>query len=72
MVKKTNLYAKLEQGLKEQVESILAQLDIPVSNTDLTEAGLNAKLEKGYADFVQGNVKSASETFSDIRRDYGI
>ncbi|RNC27958.1 MAG: Antitoxin DinJ [Candidatus Dichloromethanomonas elyunquensis] len=101
MAKTTNLYVRLEPGLKEQAETILAQLGIPVSNAVniflkqvvmqrgipfdvklpatkpvgtavLTEAGLNDELEKGYADFVQGNIKSASETFSNIRRDYGI
>jgi len=101
MAKTTNLYIRLEPGLKEQAETILSQLGIPVSNAvniflkqvvmqrgipfdvklpatkligtaGLTEAELNAELEKGYADFVQGNVKSVSETFSDIRRDYDI
>lgn len=101
MAKTTNLYVRIEPGLKEQAEAILSQLGIPVSNAvniflkqvvmqrgipfdvklpaaklknvaDLTEAELNAELEKGYADFVQGNSKSVSETFADIRKDYGI
>jgi addiction module antitoxin, RelB/DinJ family len=32
MAKTTNLYVRLEPGLKEQAESVLAQLGIPVSN----------------------------------------
>ena len=43
-----------------------------INVADLTKAELNAELEKGYADFVQGNSKSVSETFADIRKDYGI
>ena len=101
MAKTTNIYVRLEPGLKEQAESVLEQLGIPVSNavniflkqvvmqrgipfdvklpatkpiavTSLTEAELNAELEKGFSDLVQGNTKPASKAFSDIRRDYGI
>lgn len=101
MAKTTNLYVRLEPGLKEQAEKILAQLGIPVSNAVniflkqvvmqrgipfdvklptakpvgtavLNEVGLNAELGKGYADFVKGNIKSVSETFSNIRRDYDL
>lgn len=32
MAKTTNLYVRLEPGLKEQAESVLEQLGIPVSN----------------------------------------
>ncbi|MHC6181013.1 type II toxin-antitoxin system RelB/DinJ family antitoxin [Clostridium sp. JNZ X4-2] len=32
MAKTTNLYVRLEPGLKEQAESVLGQLGIPVSN----------------------------------------
>lgn len=32
MAKTTNLYVRIEPGLKEQAESILEQLGIPVSN----------------------------------------
>ncbi|QAT63134.1 MULTISPECIES: type II toxin-antitoxin system RelB/DinJ family antitoxin [Tissierellales] len=44
----------------------------PVGTAGLTEKELNAELEEGYADFVQGNTKSAEKTFSDIRKDYEI
>ena len=32
MVKTTNIYVRLDPGLKEQAESVLGQLGIPVSN----------------------------------------
>lgn len=32
MAKTTNIYVRLEPGLKEQAESVLEQLGIPVSN----------------------------------------
>jgi len=32
MAKTTNIYVRLEPGLKEEAEAILAQLGIPVSN----------------------------------------
>lgn len=32
MAKTTNLYVRLEPGLKEQAESVLGQLGIPMSN----------------------------------------
>ncbi len=41
----------------------------PMGAFDLTEKDLNVELEKGYADFTQGNIKSVESTFSDIRRD---
>jgi len=99
MAKTTNLYIRIEPGLKEQAELILGQLGIPMSNavniflkqvvmqrgipfdvklpnpkpvgiSDLTEAELDNELEKGYADFIQGNTKPADKVFSDIRKDY--
>jgi DNA-damage-inducible protein J len=44
----------------------------PLGVTSLTEEELNTELEKGHADFVQGNTKSVEKTFSEIRRDYDI
>ena len=40
--------------------------------SSLTDEELDAELEKGYADFVQGNSKSVETVFSEIRKDYGI
>jgi DNA-damage-inducible protein J len=101
MAKTTSLYVRLEPELKEQAESVLGQLGIPLSNAvniflkqvvmqngipfdvkipakkpveaaNLTVAEFDAELEKGYADFVQENTKSATKAFSNIRRDYEI
>lgn len=44
----------------------------PISVTELTDAELNAELEKGYADMVAGRTKPARQAFADIRKDYGI
>ena len=56
--KSANLYARIEPDVKEQAE--------------LTEAELNAELEKGYADMAAGRTKPARQAFADIRKDYGI
>lgn len=101
MAKTTNIYVRLEPGLKEEAEAILAQLGIPVSNAvniflkqvvmqrglpfdvklpeaklpsiaNMSKEELNAEIEKGYTDFIQGNVRPASEVFENIRKNYGI
>lgn len=99
--KTANLYARIEPDVKEQAESILNSLGIPVSNainmfykqiilqrgipfevklptpqpvnmSALSEEELNAELEKGYADLLDGRTKSVRKAFADIRKDYGI
>ena len=99
--KTANLYARIEPDVKEQAESILNSLGIPVSNAInmfykqiilqrgipfevklptsqpvnmavLSEEELNAELEKGYADLLDGRTKPVRKTFADIRKDYGI
>ena len=99
--KTANLYARIEPDIKEQAESILSALGIPVSNainmfykqiilqrglpfdvklpssrpvnmSALSEAELNAELEKGYADIKTGRTKEASAVFADIRKDYNL
>ena len=42
----------------------------PVKVAELTEAELNAELEKGYADIKLGRTREASAVFADIRKDY--
>ena len=56
--KSANLYARIEPDVKEQAE--------------LTEAELNAELEKGYADMAAGRTKPVKQVFTDIRKDYGL
>ena len=99
--KTANLYARIEPDVKEQAESILNSLGIPVSNAInmfykqiilqrgipfdvklptpqqvniavLSEEELNAELEKGYADLLDGRTKPVRKAFDDIRKDYGI
>ena len=72
--KSANLYARIEPDVKEQAESILSALGIPASNAInmLSEAELNAELEKGYADIKAGRTREASAVFADIRKDYDL
>lgn len=56
--KLADLYARIEPDVKEQAE--------------LTEAELNAELEKGYADMAAGRTKPVKQVFTDIRKDYGL
>ena len=44
----------------------------PVNVAELTQAELDAELEKGYADMLAGRTKPARQAFADIRRDYGL
>ena len=44
----------------------------PVDISTLTEAQLNAELEKGYADITAGRTKSGKTVFEGIRKDYGV
>lgn len=44
----------------------------PVDMSALSEAELNAELEKGYADIKAGRTKEASEVFANIRKDYNL
>ncbi len=44
----------------------------PVNAAELTEAELNAELEKGYADMTAGRTKPAKQAFADIRKDYSL
>ena len=59
----------LNRGLPFDVKIPTAkQIDV----AELTEAELNAELEKGYADMLAGRTKPARQAFADIRRDYGL
>ena len=44
----------------------------PANVSKLSEAELNAELEKGYADMKASRTKPAGQAFADIRKDYGI
>ncbi|MDU2374653.1 type II toxin-antitoxin system RelB/DinJ family antitoxin [Anaerococcus vaginalis] len=44
----------------------------PVDMSFLSEAELNAELEKGYADIKAGRTREANAVFVDIRKDYNL
>ncbi len=63
--------ARIYQELKLSNKNVLplcAQIDV----AELTEAELNAELEKGYADMTAGRTRPARQVFADIRKDYSI
>jgi addiction module RelB/DinJ family antitoxin len=59
----------LNRGLPFEVKIPAARL---VNVAELSEAELNAELEKGYADMAAGKTKPIRQAFADIRKDYGI
>lgn len=59
----------LNRGLPFEVKIPMTR---PLDMSKLTEAELNAELEKGYADMTAGRTKPARQAFSDIRKEYGI
>ena len=44
----------------------------PLGVAGLIENELNAELEKGYEDYLRGNIKPVEKAFLDIREDYRI
>lgn len=44
----------------------------PVSIAQLSADEIDAELEKGYQDMLNGKVKAAEDVFADIRREYNI
>lgn len=55
----------LNRGLPFEVKIPVAK---PVSVAEMTDAELNAELEKGYADMTAGRTKPAGQAFADIQR----
>ena len=43
-----------------------------VNMDELTSEELNAEIEKGYVDMLEGRTRSAKQVFSDIHKDYDI
>lgn len=76
------LYARIEPNVKEQAENILSALGIPfdvklpsespISITSMSEEQLNAELEKGYSDMLEGRAKPVKQVFSNIREKYDL
>ena len=59
----------LQRGLPFEVK---LPANMPVDAGKLTEAELDAELEKGYADVKAGRTRDARDVFEDIRKDYGV
>ena len=67
-----NMYYKqiiLHRGIPFEVKlPDRSQVDM----NQLTDAQMDAELEKGYADALEGRTKPASRAFADIRKDYNL
>ena len=59
----------LQRGLPFEVKMPAVR---PLDASLLTDAQMDAELEKGYADMQAGRTKSVKSAFSDIRKDYGL
>lgn len=59
----------LQRGLPFEVKIPSAR---PVDMSALSEAELEAELEKGYADMKAGRTKPVEKVFADIRKDYNL
>jgi DNA-damage-inducible protein J len=59
----------LHRGLPFEVKMPASRL---VNASALSDAEMDAELEKGYADMKEERTKSAKSAFSDIRKDYGL
>ena len=59
----------LQRGLPFEVK---LPTKMPMDVGTLTEAELDAELEKGYADVKAGRTRDAKDVFEGIRKDYGV
>ncbi len=59
----------LQRGLPFEVKIPSAR---PLDMSTLSEAEMNAELEKGYADMKAGRTKPAKAVFESIRKDYNL
>ena len=59
----------LQRGLPFEVKIPAVR---PLDASLLTDAQMDAELEKGYADMQAGRTKSVKSAFADIRKDYGL
>ena len=59
----------LQRGLPFEVKMPASRL---VDASVLSDAEMDAELEKGYADMKAGRSKSARTAFTEIRKDYGL
>jgi DNA-damage-inducible protein J len=59
----------LQRGLPFEVKMPAVR---PLDASVLTDAQMDAELEKGYADMQAGRTKPVKSAFADIRKDYGL
>ena len=59
----------LQRGLPFEVKIPASRL---VDASVLSDAEMDAELDKGYADMKAGRTKPAKSAFADIRKDYGL
>lgn len=59
----------LQKGLPFEVKLPASR---PTDVSTLSPEQLNEELEKGYADIVSGNTRSANSVFDSIRKEYGV
>lgn len=59
----------LQRGLPFEVKMPASRL---VDASVLSDAEMDAELDKGYADMKAGRTKPAKSAFADIRKDYGL
>jgi DNA-damage-inducible protein J len=59
----------LQRGLPFEVKMPAVR---PLDASVLTNAQMDAELEKGYDDMQAGRTKSVKSAFADIRKDYGL
>lgn len=59
----------LHKGLPFEVKLPTAK---PAAMGALTKEELDAELEKGYTDMLEGRTKPAGKVFTDIRKEYGL
>ena len=44
----------------------------PLEMNNLSKDELNAEIEKGYEDMLEGRVEPAKKVFSDLRKEFGL
>ena len=59
----------LQKGLPFEVK---LPSNKPVDISTLSEQELNAEIEKGYKDMLEGRTEPAEKVFADIHKEYGI
>ena len=70
--KPATLNLRVNPRLKPDAETILSSPSIPMSiadidATEMTEAQLHAKLQRGYDDYKAGKTQNAEEAFAKFR-----